>query len=150
MFRRNPMINGTGRWEHFWHVHWDLLMGSGPFVRLALGWASLLWALMLWSPGDVFVRPGFALLAGVFSETTVGWLFFAHFAGVMWRFADRVECRPCAMTVNVYGFVLWSGVTWSINASVGIAPSTSLDIVGCIGAVWSIVVNDVRWRSVTP
>lgn len=140
-------------WKYFKCVNYTLIVGSGPFVRCALGLASYIWAIELFvSNGEVFDRPNYYLLATVTNETILGIAFLIHALGVTWRLYDRRPCTLCGLVINIYGFLLWTAVVASIHWSVsGPVPVAALDIVGCLGAFVSIIVNDVKWwKNITP
>lgn len=76
-------------------------------TRITLAMAELLWALMLFWPGDTFVRPTYAIISGVMSETA--WAFTFLISGIL---------QISIVLFNQYGrpwaqvFANWNAVLW--------------------------------------
>lgn len=76
-------------------------------TRITLAMAEVLWALMLFWPGDTFVRPTYAIISGVMSETA--WAFTFLISGVL---------QISIILFNQYGrtwaqvFANWNAVLW--------------------------------------
>ena len=84
-------------------------------TRLILAVAELLWAMMLFWPGDTFDRPTYTALANVASETV--WAFIFLTSGVL---------QSCVVMYNKYGkpwaqvFANWNAVLWVFVVSASI------------------------------
>ena len=76
-------------------------------TRITLAMAEVLWALMLFWPGDTFVRPTYAIISGVMSETA--WAFTFLISGIL---------QIGIVLFNQYGrpwvqvFANWNAVLW--------------------------------------
>ena len=76
-------------------------------TRITLAMAEVLWALMLFWPGDTFVRPTYAIISGVMSETA--WAFTFLISGIL---------QTGIVLFNQYGrpwaqvFANWNAVLW--------------------------------------
>ena len=76
-------------------------------TRITLAFAEVLWALMLFWPGDTFVRPTYLLISGVMSETA--WAFTFMINGML---------QLSIVLFNQYGrpwaqvFANWNAVMW--------------------------------------
>ena len=76
-------------------------------TRITLAMAEVLWALMLFWPGDTFVRPTYAIISGVMSETV--WAFTFLISGIL---------QTGIVLFNQYGkpwtqvFANWNAVLW--------------------------------------
>ena len=76
-------------------------------TRITLAFAEVLWALMLFWPGDTFVRPTYSIISGVMSETA--WAFTFMITGML---------QLSIVLFNQYGrpwaqvFANWNAVLW--------------------------------------
>ena len=76
-------------------------------TRITLAMAELLWALMLFWPGDTFVRPAYEIISGMMSETA--WAFTFLISGIL---------QISIVLFNQYGrpwaqvFANWNAVLW--------------------------------------
>lgn len=76
-------------------------------TRITLAMAEVLWALMLFWPGDTFVRPTYEIISGVMSETA--WAFMFLISGIL---------QISIVLFNQYGkpwtqvFANWNAALW--------------------------------------
>ena len=76
-------------------------------TRITLAMAEVLWALMLFWPGDTFVRPTYEIISGVMSETA--WAFTFLISSIL---------QTGIVLFNQYGkpwaqvFANWNAVMW--------------------------------------
>ena len=76
-------------------------------TRITLAFAEVLWAIMLFWPGDTFVRPTYSIISGVMSETA--WAFTFMITGML---------QLSIVLFNQYGrpwaqvFANWNAVMW--------------------------------------
>lgn len=114
--------------------------GDTNTIRVLLAVASLIFALDLWAPYPIFLRPYWQPLAAVASQTGWGLAFFLHFILVMWRQYDDTPRPLTAFLINAYGLLLWFVVTGMLTQGTGnFAPTNSLELTVLLAGAVALV-----------
>lgn len=106
-------------------------------ARIMLGLSELVWAILLWWPGESFDRPSYKVMSYVMPEDCWGWIFlltcFMQFSIITKGEFHSREARNFA----AFNAVLWVFVAVSIICSVYPPPAAiSGEIVLAITASW--------------
>jgi len=122
-------------------------------IRVLLAVSSLVFAVILWLPGDSLfqTRPAWQSMREVFSAFTWGFLFFAHFVGVTWRQLDDIPRPRVAFLINAYGLLVWFVMTGMVTTQVGeLSPGSALELTVLAAAFVSLVRTGHNDEKVSP
>ena len=109
------MINNKSLIESISKVMFDSNMTN---TRLTLAFAEILWAIMLFWPGETFDRPTYLVMAGIMSETSWGFVFLmSAFLQIRIVVLSR-QNRDWAKVFANWNAVLWVTVVGSALFSV--------------------------------
>lgn len=121
-------------------------------TRLILAVAELLWAIMLFWPGDTFDRPTYSLIANIASETT--WAFIFLISSVLQASIVMFYQygKPWAQVFANWNAVLWVFIVGSAMASVYPPPAAmGGEVALALAAVWvwlkPLIVRNVYVRA---
>lgn len=116
----------------FWRSETELL-----HVILASG--SLVWAILLLVLDPPYSSPAFRLMYAAAAPWQWAVLFIAHVIGFNICLFALKERPRCKTVVQFYGVLLWISTTVIQNFSIGrFTPSSALEVVICVFAVWAI------------
>lgn len=134
-------------WQHWCSMKHDLVsrVSAALFdsdlimTRLSLAMAEALWAILLWWPGTLFVRPAYAHMAVIMPEQAWG-LVFALSAITQLSIVLFGHChRGYARVFAGWNAVLWWYAVFSIFFSVQPPPAAvagELTLAACAAWVW--------------
>lgn len=121
-------------------------------TRITLAFAEVLWALMLFWPGDTFVRPTYSIISGVMSETA--WAFTFMITGMLQLSIVLFNQygRPWAQVFANWNAVMWVFVVGAALMSVYPPPAAIGGEIALAGAaVWlwarPLIIRDVFNRT---
>ena len=121
-------------------IRYMLFVSSIEPLRLTIGLGSLLWAAMLFHPGDTFAIPGYAFMASVASEYAWGLAHLTHGVTAVYSMLTGAKGRLIWFADPILGCVLWTSTAVCLIASgpplhAAIAP----DVVGALVSWWLLV-----------
>lgn len=121
-------------WHHFWNL-------DTTAAQAIVGLSSLLWAFMLFMPGDTLTRPTYEIMVQIANEHTWATLFLL--SGVT-GFLTGLKIRYCPMWAefifNGITAVLW--VTSAVAMVAAISPlpaAVAPHVVVALTAVWTMI-----------
>ena len=128
------MINNKSLIESISKVMFDSDMTN---TRLTLAFAEILWAIMLFWPGDTFDRPTYLAMARIMSETSWGFVFLMSAFLQIRIVVLSQQNRDWAKVFANWNAVLWVTVVGSALFSVYPPPAAmSGEIALACAAVW--------------
>ena len=109
-------------------------------ARLMLFMGELCWAIMLWWPGDTFLRPTYDHMGQVTGELIWATAFTITAALQLYIVLFELYDRPAARLFAWWNAALWVSVVLLMLASVYPPPAAiGMEISGMVGACWIAV-----------
>lgn len=97
---------------------WLILYGETLVPRCILSIVAAIWAVLLFLPGETFIRPAYSLMAVVASENSWAWAWIIYAVASTWRtFSETKHRTVITLIVNGFGLVLYATTTACILLS---------------------------------
>ncbi len=119
----------------------DILWGSDLIAsRFFLALASLMWAFLLFWPGDTFTRPTYTLMGKFGGEWTWAFLFLIQGGLALYSLLYKSRNRILLIGDGVLGCFLWTGSCVAMLLSVYPPPAAiSAEIIAAFMSWWILV-----------
>lgn len=123
-----------------------LLNGDLSLIKIALATASMMWAIMLYAPGQTFERQTYSVMLHTMSEMKWAGFFLLHSIISGWAILWQRTDAWLVIGDNVLGSLLWTGSCYMMI--VAFAPTdplpaaTGANIVLAIFSWWCLVRNN--------
>jgi hypothetical protein len=136
-------------WLNFKRI---FLHGDLSMIKIAIAMASLMWAFMLYAPGNTFSRPTYSVMLHTMSETSWATFFCAHGLIAVWAVLWQRTDRWLIICDSVLGSLLWTGscymmiIAYSVTGD-PLPAATGANIVIAVFSWWCLVRNNYGRRT---
>lgn len=116
---------------------WMALESNMDALRLVLALSALLWAFLLFLPGDTFTRPTYALMARMAPEHAWASAFLFQGAAMLWSLVTGTANRTLFVIDAALGCLLWTTSCVAMLFAVFPVPAAiSAEIVSAFASWW--------------